>query len=102
MKYDVWIEVEIFYRSIRQAQSNKTTESTQVPFLIDSYVELYMWTNLKLQFLPYSSRFFYLTFTNTRKREQSDEIRHSSFTSSKPHDAAWSKIHSCTAFSLQI
>ncbi|CAH3016873.1 unnamed protein product [Porites evermanni] len=48
--------------------------------------------NLKLHFLPYSSRFFYLTFTNTRKREQSDEIRHSSFTSSKPHDAALSGI----------
>ena len=27
------------------------------------------------------------------KGEQSDEIRHSSFISSKPHEAAWSKIH---------
>ena len=40
----------------------------------------------KLQFLPYSCRFIYLTFANTSKHEQNDEIRHSSFRSSKPHD----------------
>ena len=39
--------------------------------------------NLKLQFLPYSGRFIYLTFANTNKHEQNDEIRHSSFKSSK-------------------
>ena len=43
-------------------------------------------TNLKLQFLPYSGRFIYLTFANTNKHEQNDEIRHSSFRSSKPHE----------------
>ena len=43
-------------------------------------------TNLKLQFLPYSCRFIYLTFANTSKHEQNDEIRHSSFRSSKPHE----------------
>ena len=47
----------------------------------------------KLQFLPYSSRFFYLTFANTSKHELSDEIRHSSFTSSMLHEAAWCIIH---------
>ena len=41
---------------------------------------------LKLQFLPYSGRFIYLTFANTNKHEQNDEIRHSSFRSSKPHE----------------
>ena len=40
----------------------------------------------KLQFLPYSGRFIYLTFANTNKHEQNDEIRHSSFRSSKPHE----------------
>ena len=40
--------------------------------------------NLKLQFLPYSCRFIYLTFANTSKHKQNDEIRHSSFRSSKP------------------
>ena len=43
-------------------------------------------TNLKLQFLPYSCRFIYLTFANTSKHGQNDEIRHSSFRSSKPHE----------------
>ena len=43
-------------------------------------------TNLKLQFLTYSCRFIYLTFTNTSKHGQNDEIRHSSFRSSKPHE----------------
>ena len=43
-------------------------------------------TNLKLQFLPYSGRFIYLTFANTNKHEQNNEIRHSSFKSSKPHE----------------
>ena len=42
----------------------------------------------KLQFLLYSSRFFNLTFANTSKPELSDEIRHSSFTSSMLHEAA--------------
>ena len=41
---------------------------------------------LKLQFLPYSGRFIYLTFANTNKHEQNDEIWHSSFRSSKPHE----------------
>ena len=41
---------------------------------------------LKLQFLPYSGRFIYCTFANTNKHEQNDEIRHSSFRSSKPHE----------------
>ena len=43
-------------------------------------------TNLKLQFLPYSCWFIYLTFANTSKHEQNDEIRHSSFRSRKPHE----------------
>ena len=43
-------------------------------------------TSLKLQFVPYSCRFIYLTFANTSKHEQNDEIRHSSFRSSKPHE----------------
>ena len=43
-------------------------------------------TNLKLQFLPYSCRFIYLTFANTSKHELNDAIRHSSFRSSKPHE----------------
>ena len=43
-------------------------------------------TNLKLQFLPYSGRFIYLTFANTNKHEQNIEIRHSSFRSSKLHE----------------
>ena len=47
----------------------------------------------KTQFLPHSSRFFYLTFANTNKRQQSDEIRHSSFTSSKPHDVESTDMH---------
>ena len=42
--------------------------------------------DLKLQLLPYSCRFIYLTFANTSKHEQTDEIRHSSFRSSKPHE----------------
>ena len=42
--------------------------------------------SLKLQFLPYSGWFIYLTFANTNKHEQNDEIRHSSFRSSKPHE----------------
>ena len=48
---------------------------------------------LKLQFLFYSSRFFYLEFANTCKGEQSHEIRHSSFKNSEMHEAACSKIH---------
>ena len=43
-------------------------------------------TNLKLQFLPYSGWFIYLTFANTNKHEQNIEIRHSSFRSSKPQE----------------
>ena len=43
-------------------------------------------TNVKLQFLPHSCRFIYLTFANTSKHEQNDEIRHSSFRSSNPHE----------------
>ena len=49
-------------------------------------------TNLKLRFLPYSSRYFYLTFANSSKREQSDEIR-TLLSLVTPHEAAWSKIH---------
>ena len=48
----------------------------------------------KFQFLSYSSRFFYLAFDNKLKAiEQSDEIRHSSFIHSKPHEVKSTDMH---------
>ena len=40
----------------------------------------------KTSILTLRGRFIYLTFANTNKHEQNDEIRHSSFRSSKPHE----------------
>ena len=40
-------------------------------------------TNLKLQFLPYSSQFFYLAFDN--KFVEGEQSESSFFISSKPH-----------------
>ena len=59
-------------------------------------------TNLKLQFLPYSGRFIYLTFAYTNKQEQNDEIRHSSFRSSKPHEVKSTDMRCILTTNLNI
>ena len=59
-------------------------------------------TNLKLQFLPYSCRFIYLTFANTNKHEQNDEIRYSSLRSSKPHEVKSTDMRCILTTSINI
>ena len=59
--------------------------------------------NLKLQILPYSGRFIYLTLiANTNKHEQNDEIRHSSFRSSKPHEVKSTDMHCILTTNINI
>ena len=56
----------------------------------------------KLQFLPYSCRFTYLTFANTSKHGQNDEIRHSSFRSSKPHEVKFTDMRCILTTNINI
>ena len=57
---------------------------------------------LKLQFLPYSCRFIYLTFANTGKHEQNDEIRHSSFRGSRPDEIKFTDMRCILTTNINI
>ena len=53
VKYDVWIEVDLlpFYSTSSVEQNGRVYPNTKVPFLIDSYVELYVYQpNLIIRF----------------------------------------------------